>query len=389
MGINRDQLARAVAELVRIPSVNPLHAGPRAGEPGETRLARHLALRFAEVGADEVVLDPVVDGRLNIYARFDGHSDRLVVLDIHTDTVTVEHMTDDPFDGRIDDGCVWGRGALDTKATMGVILTLLGDWAETGLRPEPTLIVVGSVAEEGGGLLGAARFCQWATDLGLVIDQLVSAEPTDLCPIHGHKGGMGLRVTAIGEAAHSARPNLGKNAIYAMARVIAAIESYDDELGARPPSTPVGTGTMSVGLIEGGTGANVVPASCTITVGRRLVPGEDPDIEYDRLVALMEEASTLPLEVESLAPPDLGAKGSAAFYVPADTPLIAALADAAGTSPTVAPFGTNALRYSALTPQLAVFGPGSIDDAHQATERVSIDDLVETSRVLTAWLDPH
>src|SRR5690606_6002128 len=113
--------AESVAELVRIPSVNPLQGGPRAtaaGPIGERALAEHLARRFEALGAHEVVLDPVVDDRPNVYATFPGRRDRLAVLDVHTDTVAVEHMTDPPFDGRIADGCVWGRGALDTKASL-------------------------------------------------------------------------------------------------------------------------------------------------------------------------------------------------------------------------------------------------------------------------------
>jgi acetylornithine deacetylase/succinyl-diaminopimelate desuccinylase-like protein len=92
---------------------------------------------------------------------------------------------------------------------------------------------------------------------------------------------------------------------------------------------------------------------------------------------------------ELLAPPQPDGKvGADAFYVPPDSPLVRALAEWAGSSPTVAPFGTNALRYSGFANQLAVFGPGSIDDAHQATERVAIADLVTTAEVHTRWLRP-
>jgi len=162
--VTPQQLAESVASLVRIPSVNPLQAGQKAeaaGPIGECVLAEHLASKFRELGAREVVLDQVIDGRSNLYGWFPGRTDRLVVLDVHTDTVSVEHMTDPPFDGRIEHGCVWGRGALDTKASLGVILALLTTWRDAGQRPEPNLLVVGSVGEEAGGLLGAARFRQW------------------------------------------------------------------------------------------------------------------------------------------------------------------------------------------------------------------------------------
>lgn len=397
MDVPADALAESVASLVRIPSVNPLQGGPiaeAAGPLGEAALARHLAERFEHLGATEAVLDGVTgngitDERPNVYGWFPGRTDRLAVLDVHTDTVTVEHMTDPPFDGRIEDGCVWGRGALDTKASLGVIVALLDAWRRAGVRPEPNLLVVGSVSEESGGLLGAARFRDWVTERGLHIDEMIVSEPTRLAPIHGHKGGAAIRVTLHGVAAHSALPHLGANAIEAAAPVIAAYVAEHERLQAVPPTTELGTSTISVTMIEGGTGANVIPASCSITVGQRIVPGQRAHAVHERLVEIAHTSSSLPVTCESLLPaqPD-GTFGSEAFYQPADTPLVRSLARWAGTAPQVAPFGTNALRYGRLADELAVFGPGSIDDAHQATERVSIDDLVATAEVFTQWLRP-
>lgn len=392
MDVSGDDLAESVADLVRIPSVNPLQGGARAaaaGPLGERALAHHLARRFEQLGADEIVVDDVVDGRPNVYGLFPGRSERLVVLDVHTDTVTVEHMTDPPFDGRIEDGCVWGRGALDTKASLGVITALLAAWRRAGARPEPSVLVVGSASEESGGLLGAARFRVWAGERRLQIDEMIVAEPSRLAPIHGHKGGASIRVTIHGRAAHSALPQLGDNAIDAAAMVITAYAAEHERLQTEPATTELGPSTLSVTMIEGGTGANVIPASCSITVGQRVVPGQRAHAVHERLIEIARTSCPLPVTCESLLPaqPD-GTFGSDAFYQPAGTPLVSALAEWAGTSPTVAPFGTNALRYSGFARELAVFGPGSIDDAHQATECVSIGDLVATAKVFTRWLRP-
>ena len=122
---------------------------------------------------------------------------------------------------------------------------------------------------------------------------------------------------------------------------------------------------------------------------RKLVPGEDPTEVFHRLAEIAAEACPLPTDITWPYPPEEdGRMGSKAFYQPADTPLSRSLAAWAGTSPTVAPFGTNALRYSDFARELAVFGPGSIDDAHQATEHVMIDDLVTLARVYSQWLEP-
>jgi len=392
MDVAPGRFADCVAELVRIPSVNPLHGGPiadGAGPVGEAAIARHLADRFDALDADDVTLDDADDGRPNVYARFDGRTDRIVVLDVHTDTVTVEHMTDPPFDGRIEDGHVWGRGALDTKASLGVILALLEQWRAEARTPEPTLLVVGSVCEEAGGLLGAARFRDWIGEQELHIDQLLVAEPTELAPIHGHKGGAVIEVTVHGKAAHSALPDLGANAIEAMAHVIAAFEAEHRRLQTIEPETELGTSTVSVTTIEGGTGGNVIPVECRITVGQRVVPGQIADECHRRLTEIAEAASPLPVTCRSLLPPQPdGTYGSEAFYQPPDGDLVRTLADAAGTTPTVAPFGTNALRYGGLARELCVFGPGRIDDAHQATERVAVADLVRLAACYEAWLNP-
>jgi acetylornithine deacetylase/succinyl-diaminopimelate desuccinylase-like protein len=386
------RLAESVAELVRIPSVNPLHAGPVSdehGSAGERAIAEHLADRFDVLGASEVVLHEIVDGRPNVYGFFPGRTERLVVLDVHTDTVTVEHMTDPPFDGRIDAGRVWGRGALDTKASLGVVTALLESWQRHGARPDPTLLVVGSISEEAGGLVGATHFRPWAERRGLEVDQLIVAEPTRLAPIHGHKGGVALRITALGASAHSSLPHLGRNAIEAIAPVIIAMQVEHERLQRLEPATELGNGTLSVTMIDGGIGSNVIPDACTIVVGRRTVPGEDAQQVFDELAALATEACPLPIRVESaLEPAPDGRIGAEAFYESADAALVGDLATWAGTAPTVAPFGTNALRYSGFARETAVFGPGSIDDAHQATESVEIEGLVKTADVLTRWLDP-
>ena len=107
------------------------------------------------------------------------------------------------------------------------------------------------------------------------------------------------------------------------------------------------------------------------------------------MIAIARDACPLPVSVESILPPQAdGTHGSDAFYQPPDSTLVRSLAGWAGTEPSVAPFGTNALRYGGFARELAVFGPGSIDDAHQATECVSIDDLAATADILTRWLSP-
>ena len=388
MNVTGDVLASWVSRLVRIPSVNPLHQGPSSRVVGEKALAEYLARTFNNLGASEVVLDEVVDDRPNVYGFFPGRSDRLVAIDIHTDTVTVENMTDPPFDGRVERGRVWGRGSLDTKASLGVICALIENWRLTGLRPEANLLVVGSISEEAGGLLGASQFRKWAEHRHLDIDQLVICEPTDCAPIHGHKGAVAMRITVIGESAHSSTPERGQNAIFAAAWLVTALEAHHNELVIAPPSTEVGTGTLLVSMINGGIAGNVVPDRCVLLVGRRVAPGEHVQDVYDGIAALARSSCPLPVEIEPVFMTPEGLPGSPAFYQSPSSDLVTVLSVAAGTAAATAPFGTNALRYDGFAKEKVIFGPGNIEDAHRSTECVEIAELERTAKAFTAWLRP-
>ena len=373
-------IAERVAEIVRIPSVNPLHAGPVSGDGAERELTDWLANHTEALGA-QVIVDHVEDNRSNVYARFEGSSDRAVTIDVHLDTVGVEHMTDDPFDGRIEDGRVYGRGSVDTKATFAVVLQVLEELRAAGKRPIPTVNLVGTVSEEGGGLLGAARYRDWLLERGQRIEQIVVAEPTMCAPVHGHKGGIGLDVTVHGHAAHSSKPHLGANALSGAARVVVAIDDEQERLAALEATTPVGKGTVSVTELAGGLARNIIPDECTLYVGRRTAPGEDIAQVRAALCHLIENsAAPLTTTIESLY-----GDGSPGFYQDPSCSLVTVLAQLADTSPTTAEYGSNALKYGEVADQLVVFGPGSIDQAHQAVEWVDIGQLNRAVDIYRSW----
>tara|TARA_B100000902_G_scaffold365336_1_gene386215 strand:- start:401 stop:1492 length:1092 start_codon:yes stop_codon:yes gene_type:complete len=360
--------------------VNPLHAGPVSGDGAERELSDWLANHTEALGAD-VVVDPVEDDRCNVYARFEGSSDRAVTIDVHLDTVGVEHMTDDPFDGRVEGGRVYGRGSVDTKATFAVVLQVLEELKAAGQRPVPTVNLVGTVSEEGGGLLGAARYRDWLLERGQRIEQIVVAEPTMCAPVHGHKGGIGLDVTVHGHAAHSSKPHLGANALSGAARVVVAIDEEQDRLAALEATTPVGKGTVSVTELSGGLARNIIPDECALYIGRRTAPGEDIAQVRAALCELIESsAAPLSTTIESLY-----GDGSPGFYQDPSCSLVAVLAQLADTSPTTAEYGSNALKYGEVAEQLVVFGPGSIDQAHQAVEWVDISQLNRAVDIYRSW----
>ena len=375
-------IAKRVSELVRIPSVNPLQAGPMSGDDGETELAHFLADRTEALGAS-VVLDEALPGRPNVYAHFEGQHDKTIVIDAHLDTVSVEHMTDDPFDGRIEDDRVYGRGSVDTKATFAVVMAVLEELlADNG--PGPNVWLVGTISEEVGGLIGANAFRRWVGETGLGIDQLIIAEPTLCAAVHGHKGALGLEITVNGVAAHSSKPHLGANAISAAGRIIDALDAEHQRLQDLGGTTAVGPGTLSITEIKGGVARNIIPDCCTLYAGRRTAPGEDP---AELFVALREivEAAAAPVDVVV----DLAyGRGSAAFYEDPAGALINELSQLADSQPETATYGSNALAYIEMPAEKTLFGPGSIDQAHKAVEWVDIAELGRAADVYRKLLRP-
>ena len=369
-------IAELLSEIVRIPSVNPMHHGPRSGTVAEADMANWVAERATALGA-EVELDEIEPGRPNVYARFAGRTERMLAVDVHLDTVGVEHAEGDPFDGRVAEGRVWGRGSVDTKATMAVVLAVLGEMTAAGQQPMCTVELVGTISEEGGGLAGASAYRDRLLARGERREQIVVAEPTMCAPVYGHKGGLGLEVEVEGRAAHSSKPHLGINALSAGARIVAAIDAEQERLASQREVGELGTGTVSVNEMSGGRARNIVPDHCELYVGRRIADREDFETESARLTELIR-AAALPARVKvQLA----NGFGSNAFFQAPGCDLVTALAETSGHSPTVADFGTNALRYGEVADQIVVFGPGSIDQAHQAIEWVDISELERAADV--------
>ena len=376
------RLAEAVAELVRIPSVNPLQCDDPA-ITGAGRLAEHLAGRAHDLGA-EVELDPVFDGRPNLIARFAGDRPEVVLIDVHLDTVAVEHMTVDPFDGRIADDRVYGRGAVDTKATFALVLETIAGLRAEGRRPGPTVLLVGTVSEEIGGLPGARRLAEMIVERGQRLDRVIVAEPTVCAPVHGHRGGVGLEVCLHGHAAHSSKPALGMNAVSAAARVIAAVYREQERLATNPEGLALGGGSLSVTEIRGGVARNIIPDRCELYAGRRLAPGEDPAVEFARLVEMITAAATQCRAEVTMS----GGRGFPAFLTDPDDPFVTEIARLSGERPETASYGSNCAAYDALTVPKVLFGPGSIDQAHQAVEWVDIEQLVRAADVYQRLLAP-
>jgi putative selenium metabolism hydrolase len=266
---HRDELHLLLQRLIRI----------RSYSGAEKEIVEFILDTMQYYGFDE----QFSDGLGNAVGRI-GDGPIKILYDAHIDTVQVtneESWTYPPFEGRINNGIIYGRGAVDEKAAMAGFL-MAGKVLKTCCEGELpfSLYMVGSVMEEecdGYPLLHLIE-----TE-GLVPDYVLLGEPTDLRVYRGQRGRMELQIATSGKSAHGAHNRQGINAIYKMAPILRGIEKLDRSLR---PVAPLGKGSITVTEITSrGPSLCSVPDACRIHIDRRLSVGETKE----KAVAELEE----------------------------------------------------------------------------------------------------
>ena len=383
-------VVESLRELVRIPSVNPMGRPVSGPEYLEGNVTAYLEAQFRELDVPYEIQE-VEPGRSNILARLDGEiplqaGGRVLMFEVHQDTVPVDGMTIEPWSGELRDGRVYGRGSCDIKGGMAAMLAAFRRLAVERPAGRPTVVLACSVNEE-YGFTGArhmaASFQNGAsTLLGRLPDAVIVAEPTLLNVVVAHKGVVRWHCRAAGRAAHSSQPEKGENAIYRMARVVSALETFARQTLPTHGSHPlVGPATLSVGLISGGISVNTVPDHCTIEIDRRLLPDEEPDAAYREAAERLSEA--LEENHAEYEPPYL-ATGGLSDELNRSLADRVAEASRRGGGPGErigVPFGTDAPAFSGLGVPTVVFGPGSIEQAHTVDEWLDVNQLEAAAEI--------
>jgi acetylornithine deacetylase/succinyl-diaminopimelate desuccinylase family protein len=353
-----------LADLVAIPSANPSYDG---GVP-ESAVAEYVERFFFQHGI-ETFRQEVLPGRFNVIARMPGRQPhRRVVLEAHMDTVSVSGMTIPPFEPKIEDGRLYGRGSCDTKAGLAAMMHAMATIKSQGITP-PCEIWLAAVVDEEYSFKGVLRLCE-----GLQAQAAIVAEPTEMRLVSASKGVLRWRMRTIGKAAHSAKPHLGVNAISHMAAVIQALDQQAKTLA--PNVHPLlGPGTLNIGLIHGGEQINFVPDRCEIAIDRRLIPGEDPEetwAGYAQLAAHLGAEIDRPMIADS----PLETPTTSDVVHTAQRVLVALGRPVAAVG---VPFGSDASKLARQGVPSIIFGPGSIDRAHAAIEYVETDQVLEAA----------
>ena len=359
--------------LIGIPSVNPQLDSAAAGENDISAFcADWLAARGFTVERLETV-----PGRPSIVGVLPGTGGgSSLMLNGHLDTVGVTTYRGEPFEARVEDGKVFGRGAFDMKGGLAAILIAAERASASPLAGD---LLVALVADEEFGSLGTAEvLSRYRADAAIV------AEPSGLELTLAHRGFAWFSVEFTGLAAHGSMPEQGVDAIAGASALLAGIDQLRIRLEGMPRHPLLGHGTVRVATISGGVDAATVAPSCTLTLERRTLPGETIDgVEAELRALVVEAANSVPGLTGTLT----RLVGRGAFEADPDSPIVTAVSIAfeavTGMAPTVRgePFWTDAGLIAEAGIPCLVFGVDG-GGAHADQEWVTVASLEALTDVL-------
>ena len=374
----RDDIINFMREIVAIPSMES-----KIGPVGERIQSEMRALSYDEVRFDKMG---------NTIGRI-GNGKQVLVYDTHVDTVGVGDPTSwewDPFEGKVENGILYGRGACDEKNSTPGMIYGLAMARDLGLLDGWTAYCFCNMEEECDGI-APNTFVE--VDPGIKPDFVVIGEPTKMQVYRGHKGRVELKVTSTGRSAHAASHHLGDSALYKMLNVISGIRDLDAHLKTHEF---LGKGTIMVTDTRISTASiNAVPDGFTIFIDRRLTFGETKEEAVQQVQELIPGYLRNQIKVEELFYDDPSYTG---FVFPVDKyypawelaekhPIVQAGQETVRqlwneTRPTGKwSFSTNGTYWAgkAKIPSIG-FGPGDEIYAHTTLDQVSLEDMVAATQ---------
>ncbi len=360
--------------LVSSPSVS---CTSTALDQSNLAVINHLAGWLESLGFDAEVR-PLSDkpGKANLIATL-GRGPGGLVLAGHTDTVPYDdrRWSQDPFELTERDGRLYGLGACDMKGFFPVAIEAARQFAGANLK-KPLIVV--ATSDEESSMAGARALLESGRPKA---DYAIIGEPTDLTPVFAHKGFMMLSIRLTGASGHSSDPGLGRSALDAMHCAMGELISYRAELAARHrnPAFEVAIPTMNLGCLTAGDNPNRICANAELQIDLRLLPGMDSDEVIADLTKRMERSASshgVTVELEPVSTP------VPPFATPQDGRLVRALERSSGRKAGTVAFGTEGPFLQQLGMETVIFGPGSIDQAHQPDEYLDMDRITPTVEVL-------
>lgn len=339
-----------------------------------------------QLGYDEVRFD-----RMGNIVGCIGRGSKVLLYDSHLDTVDVGDPTAwgwDPFQGKVENGILYARGAGDEKNSTPGMVYGLAIARKLGLLEGYTAYFFGNMEEDCDGIAPNVL----VEVEGIRPDFVVIGEPTKMQIYRGHKGRVEMKVVSKGRSIHAASNWLGDNAIYKMLPVISGVRDLDTGLKVDPF---LGKGTITVSRIECQTPSiNAVPDECTIYIDRRVTFGETKEEAIRQVQELAPADMRGAVRVEMLfydTPSYTGYVYPLEKYFPgwaldANHPLVQSACRAyEALWGRQAPLGkwnfsTNGIYWmgKAGIPSIG-FGPGDEETAHSVLDQVPLEDVVRAT----------
>ena len=315
----------------------------------------------------------------NLYAVVGPKTPGGVVLSGHTDVVPVagQDWDTDPWVLTERDGKLYGRGTCDMKSFSAIGLSLVPEMLAADLKRP--LIFALSYDEE-VGCLGAPRMIDEIAERVPAPSAVIVGEPTNMNVINGHKGIASFRVSVTGYTTHSSQTDRGVSAVEAAARLIAKLA---DMRAARArdadPSNPFDPpySTMTVNVVRGGTQLNIMAGEATFDWDLRALPGDSVD---DIVEEFSDFAKGVEVEMRRQAPSCrivIDQMTSAPAFAPTEPNAAADLAKSitGKNASDVVAYAAEAGQFQEAGFATVICGPGSIDQAHQPNEFITVDQV--------------
>lgn len=280
--IDEKEILHVLQEMIKIESVNPSLSSTGSGE---NKIAAYIGSYLSQLGL-EVKCQEIGQGRLNTIAILRGTGGgKTLMLNGHTDTVSIGEMSIEPLGAEYRDGKVYGRGAIDMKGGLASMIGAVKALIDSGVRTKGDIILA-FVADEEYTSLGTEKLVkEYSADGGIV------CEPTDLKICMAHKGFAWIKVEVFGKSAHGSKPAEGIDAIVKAGKVLVGIDELGRNVLANRRHPLLGSPSIHASLIKGGTELSTYPDYCSIEIERRTIPGESKEMVIEEMKMLMDSLS--------------------------------------------------------------------------------------------------
>ncbi len=373
------KLLEMFQSLIGTPSVSCTSA---ALDQSNVAVINELATWLESLGFAATVQPlPDAPGKANLIATIGGGSGGLVLAG-HTDTVPFDesHWSQSPFSLTERDGRLYGLGACDMKGFFPIAIEAARRFADERFKAPLTII---ATSDEESSMAGA-RALQ-ASDIPTPAFAIIG-EPTDFRPIFAHKGFMMVSITLQGSSGHSSDPDLGRNALDAMHCVMGELLAFRAQLATthRNPAFTVAVPTLNLGCLTAGDNPNRICDHAQLQIDLRLLPGMDTDETIAALrtrLARSADAHGTDIQMGPVSKP------VPPFATPRDGNLVRLLERLSGQAAGTVAFSTEGPFLQSLGMETVIFGPGSIDQAHQPDEYLVMDRITPAVDVIAQVID--